>query len=93
MPYLIAFFVFGLDVKPCDDVDFVGVVHGARLTFYPVRVDWTAGRLTPGTSAASSLVRYPRAAFWARPGFVSPLQTAEVAPEWMLQASAPQERR
>lgn len=78
---MIAFFAFGQDVRPCDHVDFAGTGHEARLTFFPLRVDWTAGRLTPGTSAVSLLVRYPRAAFWARPGLVSPLQAAAVAPE------------
>ncbi len=89
---MIAFFAFAPDVRPGDHLDFAGEGHEAQLTFYPLRVDWTVGRLTPGASAVSSLVRYPRAAFWARPALVSPLQAAAVAPERMLEASAAQGR-
>ncbi len=39
-----------------------------RVAVHPLRVSWTVGRLAPGAPRVASLVRYPRAAFWARLG-------------------------
>jgi hypothetical protein len=71
----IAFFALAPDVIPSECLDVTGETP---LTVYPLRVRWTVGRLTPGAPPVSSLVRYPRAAFWARLGLVSPLRTPAV---------------
>src|SRR6266705_268305 len=39
-----------------------------------------AGLFMPGTPSVASLVRYPRAAFWARLGLVSPSEATAVTP-------------
>lgn len=46
------------------------------LVYYPLTVNWTVGRLIPGRSPVASLVRYPRAAFWARLALGAALPTA-----------------
>ena len=86
---MIAFVALAPDVAPGDYLKLASGRGNAEFTLYPLRVSWTIGRLTPGTPS-SSLVRYPRAAFWARLGPVSPLQTAVVRPERMLETSAAQ---
>lgn len=74
---MMAFFALAADVTPADY--FAAAARRPELTFYPLRVSWTVGRLTPGASSVSSLVRYPRAAFWARLGLVSPSETTAIA--------------
>jgi len=64
---VIAFLALASGVAP--DTCFEGVGH-ERLTFYPLRVRWTIGRLAPGMVSGCTPVRHPRAAFWARSGQV-----------------------
>jgi hypothetical protein len=74
---MMAFFALAADITPADC--FAPAARQPELTFYPLRVSWTVGRLTPGASLVSSLVRYPRAAFWARLGLVSPSETTAIS--------------
>ena len=73
---IIAFLGLEPDMRPADHLEFTGEDHKAPLTFYLLRISWTVGRLQSGAPSASSLVRYPRGAFWARLGLVSPRHTA-----------------
>lgn len=82
--------IYRTSEHPCRTIAFLALAAGVApdkylesakgrskpdLTFYPLRVSWTIGRLTVG--ADSSRVRYPRTAFWARLGPVSPSETGD----------------
>jgi len=87
---MMAFFALAPDVAPGDYFKAGGEADRPQLAFYPLRVSWTVGRLAPGTPSVSPLVRYPRAAFWARLGAVSPSETTTLAPEPIKEASVRQ---
>jgi hypothetical protein len=67
----IAFLALAPEAAPGDYLELAGRRSDTELMLYPLRVSWTLGRLTSGTSPSPPLVRYPRAAFWARLGLVS----------------------
>jgi len=85
---MMAFFALAAGVTPASY--FARAAPRPKLTFYPLRVSWTVGRLTPGAPSVSSLVRYPRAAFWARLGLLSPSETTAVAPDQITETSPSQ---
>jgi hypothetical protein len=87
---LIAFFALAPDVAPDDYFKSAGEPEKPKVAFYPLRVSWTIGRLMPGTPSVASLVRYPRAAFWARLGLVSPSEATAVTLEEIMEPSASQ---
>lgn len=87
---LIAFLALTPDVAPDDYFKSAGEPHRPQVAFYPLRVSWTIGRLAPGARSVASPVRYPRAAFWARLGLVSPSETTAVTMEETMEASASQ---
>ncbi len=87
---MITFFALAPEVTPGEQVEFAGEGCEPQLRFYPLRVSWTVGRVTPGTPSVVPLVRYPRAAFWARLGLVSPSEVTAVTPEQTRETSASQ---
>lgn len=80
---MIGFLALAPEVAPGAYLEPAGERCDADLTLYPLRVNWTIGRLAPG--AMPSVVRYPRAAFWARLGPVAP---APITPERMVETSS-----
>ena len=76
---VIGFLALAGDIAPAEFLVLVGTGDDAESTCHPLRVSWSVGRVSPGASPVSSLVRYPRAAFWARMGRVSLSEGATVA--------------
>jgi hypothetical protein len=85
---MIAFFALARDLAPEDYFKSRREPQAPQLAFYPLRVSWTVGRLMPGAPSPASLVRYPRAAFWARSGVISPTGTLAVPAEQTRERSS-----
>jgi hypothetical protein len=83
---MLAFLALTSGVSPDAYPELNGERDDRTLTVYPLRVNSTIGRLTPGTRSGSSFSRYPRAAFWARLG-PSPPDAASVKPPLAMETS------
>jgi hypothetical protein len=68
---LIGFLALASPVTPGDCLPLATWREDTDLSLYPLRVSWTIGRLASETTSSPPVVRYPRAAFWARLGPVS----------------------